>query len=79
MAAWGGMHCAHAVAVASLEQALAVDVSIWLIQFIRVMRDEEGKMVKNAHLIGTLRRILKVGGFWRGDRCRWIAVGNDGG
>jgi hypothetical protein len=24
------------------------------------MRDEEGKMVKNAHLIGTLRRILKV-------------------
>lgn len=35
-------------------------MSIWLTQFIKAMRDEEGKMVKNAHLIGTLRRILKL-------------------
>jgi len=36
-------------------------VSIWLTQFIKAMRDDEGKVVKNAHLIGTFRRIVKVG------------------
>lgn len=35
-------------------------MSIWLTQFIKAMRDDEGNMVKNAHLIGTLRRILKL-------------------
>jgi hypothetical protein len=39
---------------------LAIDASIWITQFIKAMRDEEGKVIKNAHLIGTLRRILKV-------------------
>jgi DNA excision repair protein ERCC-5 len=47
--------------VESLERKiLAVDVSIWLVQFIKAMRDDEGKMVKNAHLIGTIRRICKL-------------------
>jgi DNA excision repair protein ERCC-5 len=41
-------------------KALAIDMSIWLTQFIKAMRDEEGKMIRNAHLIGTLRRILKL-------------------
>jgi DNA excision repair protein ERCC-5 len=41
-------------------QTLAIDVSIWLTQFIKAMRDDEGKVVKNAHLIGTFRRIVKV-------------------
>ena len=41
-------------------QTLAVDVSIWLTQFIKAMRDDEGKVVKNAHLLGTFRRIVKV-------------------
>jgi hypothetical protein len=41
-------------------QTLAVDVSIWLTQFIKAMRDDDGKIVKNAHLIGTFRRIVKV-------------------
>jgi hypothetical protein len=31
-----------------------------LVQFIKAMRDEEGKMVRNAHLIGTFRRIAKL-------------------
>ena len=42
-------------------QTLAVDASIWLIQFIKAMRDDEGKVLKNAHLIGTFRRVVKVG------------------
>lgn len=39
---------------------MAVDMSIWLTQFLKAMRDDEGKAVKNAHLIGTFRRIVKV-------------------
>lgn len=31
-----------------------------IVQFIKAMRDEEGKMVKNAHLLGTMRRVLKL-------------------
>jgi len=29
-------------------------------QFIKAMRSEDGQVMKNAHLIGTLRRILKL-------------------
>ncbi|CAM9334587.1 unnamed protein product, partial [Sphacelaria rigidula] len=39
-------------------KTLAVDVSIWLTQFIKAMRDDEGKVMKNAHIIGTLRRVV---------------------
>lgn len=49
------------VSVETLEgKTLAIDASIWITQFIKAMRDEEGKMMKNAHLIGTLRRVLKL-------------------
>ncbi len=49
------------ISIETLEgKALAIDMSIWLTQFIKAMRDEEGKMIKNAHLIGTIRRILKI-------------------
>lgn len=49
------------VSIETLEgKTLAIDMSIWLTQFIKAMRDEDGKMVKNAHIIGTLRRILKL-------------------
>jgi len=41
-------------------KTLAVDVSIWLVQFIKAMRDDEGKTVRNAHLIGTFRRLAKL-------------------
>lgn len=49
------------VSIETLEgKTLAIDVSIWVTQFIKAMRDEDGRMTKNAHLIGTLRRILKL-------------------
>ena len=51
----------HGVSCVCSLQTLAVDVSIWLTQFIKAMRDDDGKIVKNAHLIGTFRRIVKVG------------------
>ncbi|WOL06745.1 DNA repair protein UVH3 isoform X1 [Canna indica] len=39
---------------------LAVDASIWLVQFMKAMRDDKGEMVRNAHLIGFFRRICKL-------------------
>jgi DNA excision repair protein ERCC-5 len=39
---------------------LAIDASIWLTQFVKAMRDAEGGLSKNAHLLGMLRRILKL-------------------
>ena len=39
---------------------VAVDASIWLVQFIKVMRDERGDMLPNAHLIGFFRRICRL-------------------
>ena len=49
------------VSVETLEgKTLAIDMSIWLTQFIKAMRDDEGNMIKNAHVSGTMRRILKL-------------------
>ena len=31
---------------------VAVDASIWLVQFIKATRDEQGEMIHNAHLLG---------------------------
>ncbi|KAF9433736.1 DNA repair protein rad2 [Entomortierella beljakovae] len=39
---------------------LAVDASIWLHQFLRGMRDKEGQVISNAHIIGFFRRICKL-------------------
>ncbi|KAJ3688064.1 hypothetical protein LUZ61_017228 [Rhynchospora tenuis] len=39
---------------------LAIDASIWMVQFIKAMRDEKGEMVHNAHLLGFFRRICKL-------------------
>ncbi|CAM9526808.1 unnamed protein product, partial [Choristocarpus tenellus] len=51
----------RSVSIETLEgKTLAVDVSIWLTQFIKAMRDDDGKVVKNAHIIGTLRRVVKL-------------------
>ncbi|KAF0699792.1 Aste57867_9673 [Aphanomyces stellatus] len=42
-------------------QILAVDASIWLTQFVKAMRDpEDGSMMRNAHLLGTFRRVSKL-------------------
>ncbi len=49
------------VSIETLEgKVLAIDMSIWITQFIKAMRDDEGKMVRNAHIIGTIRRILRL-------------------
>ncbi|KAL7612604.1 hypothetical protein Lser_V15G07736 [Lactuca serriola] len=39
---------------------LAIDASIWMIQFMKAMRDERGEMVRNAHILGFFRRICKL-------------------
>nr|BAK08020.1 predicted protein [Hordeum vulgare subsp. vulgare] len=39
---------------------LAVDASIWMVQFMRAMRDDKGDMVRDAHILGFLRRICKL-------------------
>lgn len=39
---------------------LAIDASIWMIQFLKAMRDEKGEMVRYAHLLGFFRRICKL-------------------
>ena len=39
---------------------VAVDASIWLHQFLKSMRDKEGKILHGAHIIGFFRRICKL-------------------
>ncbi|KAF9947666.1 DNA repair protein rad2 [Mortierella alpina] len=39
---------------------LAIDASIWLHQFLRGMRDKEGQVIGNAHVLGFFRRICKL-------------------
>ncbi|XP_042009529.1 DNA repair protein UVH3 isoform X1 [Salvia splendens] len=39
---------------------LAIDASIWMIQFLKAMRDEKGEIVRNAHILGFFRRICKL-------------------
>ena len=41
-------------------KVLAIDASIWLVQFVKAMRDDEGNMIENAHIIGSLRRICRL-------------------
>ena len=49
------------IAIESLaNKVLAVDASIWLVQFVKAMRDDEGNMIENAHIIGSLRRICRL-------------------
>lgn len=36
------------------------DASIWIIQFMKAMRDDRGDMIRNAHLLGFFRRICKL-------------------
>ena len=48
------------ISVIGASQVLAIDASIWLTQFVKAMRDDEGQMIRNAHLVGTFRRVCKV-------------------
>ncbi|GBG67011.1 hypothetical protein CBR_g74695 [Chara braunii] len=51
----------HRVSVETLgNKKLAVDASIWIVQFMKAMRDEKGDMIRNAHLLGFFRRICKL-------------------
>ena len=56
------MPIGRTVSIESLSnKTLAVDVSIWLVQFLKAMRDPEtGEMIPSAHLLGSLRRIMKL-------------------
>ena len=50
------------VGIETLEgKVLAIDVSIWLIQFVKAMRDQQtGRPLENAHILGSFRRLLKL-------------------
>ena len=39
---------------------MAIDSSIWIYQFQATMRDKEGRVLVNAHVLGFLRRITKL-------------------
>ena len=39
---------------------VAVDASIWIIQFIKAMRDDNGEAIANAHILGFLKRIVRL-------------------
>lgn len=41
-------------------KTLAIDVSIWIYEFIKAMRDDSGNMIRGAHIIGCIRRICKL-------------------
>lgn len=50
----------HAMVCWRRNQVLAVDVSIWLVQFLKAMRDQEGNVMHNAHILGVFRRLCRV-------------------
>jgi 5'-3' exonuclease len=39
---------------------MAIDSSIWIYQFQATMRDNDGRALSNAHVLGFLRRIAKL-------------------
>ncbi|KLO08780.1 PIN domain-like protein, partial [Schizopora paradoxa] len=41
-------------------KSMAIDSSIWIYQFQATMRDKDGRVLVNAHLVGFLRRICKL-------------------
>ncbi|EJS43605.1 rad2p [Saccharomyces arboricola H-6] len=52
---------ARPVRLESLEdKRMAVDASIWIYQFLKAVRDQEGNAVKNSHITGFFRRICKL-------------------
>ncbi|KAI7734754.1 hypothetical protein M8C21_031734, partial [Ambrosia artemisiifolia] len=51
----------HRVSVETLAgNRVAIDASIWMVQFMKAMKDEHGEMVRNAHILGFFRRICKL-------------------
>ncbi|ORZ22331.1 hypothetical protein BCR42DRAFT_487904 [Absidia repens] len=42
------------------DRKLAIDASIWIHQFMRTMRSEDGTVLRNGHTLGFFRRICKL-------------------
>lgn len=42
------------------KKRLAIDASIWAHQFLKALKDGQGNIVENAHILGFLRRICKL-------------------
>lgn len=42
------------------DRRMAVDASIWIYQFLKAVRDQEGNALKNSHVVGFFRRICKL-------------------
>lgn len=42
------------------DKKMAIDASIWIYQFLKAIRDNNGNSVKNSHINGFFRRICKL-------------------
>lgn len=42
------------------DKKMAIDASIWIYQFLKAIRDDEGNAVKTSHVTGFFRRICKL-------------------
>ncbi|KAK6333114.1 DNA repair protein rad2 [Orbilia javanica] len=42
------------------QKRLAIDASIWIYQFLKAVRDKDGNALRNAHVVGFFRRIVKL-------------------
>ncbi|KAI8085190.1 uncharacterized protein BX664DRAFT_338768 [Halteromyces radiatus] len=42
------------------DRKLAIDASIWIHQFMRTMRSEDGSVLRNGHVLGFFRRLCKL-------------------
>lgn len=42
------------------DRKMAVDASIWIYQFLKAVRDQEGNALKHSHIVGFFRRICKL-------------------
>ncbi|KAB8229361.1 ssDNA endodeoxyribonuclease RAD2 [Aspergillus alliaceus] len=53
--------CARPIKLETLNRKrLAVDASIWIYQFLKAVRDQEGNALRNSHIVGFFRRICKL-------------------
>ncbi|KAK2865103.1 hypothetical protein FQN49_003907 [Arthroderma sp. PD_2] len=53
--------CARPIKLETLnKRKLAIDASIWIYQFLKAVRDQEGNALRNAHIVGFFRRICKL-------------------
>ena len=58
-AQWSQSFCAIG-SLAHFTISTVADASVWIFQFMKAMRDEEGNFVANGHLLGFFRRICRL-------------------